>query len=168
MSNSLALIKGKCWVLGDDINTDQIISTRYMLLQSKEEMSKYALESILPEFSKQVQAGDIIAAGKNFGRGSAREQAPEALKTLGIGGIVAQSFSPIFFRNSINIGIPTFICRDVRDYLEQDDIIELDIERDSLRIINKSIELKIEIMPPIIKGIMRSRGLVNFYLQQKG
>lgn len=167
MLDSLGLIKGKCWILGDNINTDQIISTRYMLLKSKEEMSKYALKSVLPDFSELVNAGDIIVAGKNFGRGSAREQAPEALKALKIGGIVAHSFSPIFFRNSINIGIPTFVCRDVNDYIEQDDVIEVDIERDSLRIISKNVELKLEIVPPIIKKIMGSRGLVNFYLQNR-
>ncbi|MDQ7094867.1 3-isopropylmalate dehydratase small subunit [Desulfosporosinus sp. PR] len=165
MLSSLSLIKGKCWVLGDDINTDQIISTRYMLLKSKEEMSKYTLESVIPEFSKYVNVGDFIVAGKNFGRGSAREQAPEALKALKIGGIVAQSYSPIFFRNSVNIGIPTFVCRNVTDYVEQDDLIEVNIFIDNLKIINKNIQLDIEKMPTIIKKIMDSGGLVNFYLQ---
>lgn len=96
---------GKVWVLGDDIDTDIIIPTEYLALKTIEEMKRYGFSPLRPELAGQIGKGDIIVAGKNFGCGSSREQAPEVIKALGIRCIIAKSFARIFFRNSINNGL---------------------------------------------------------------
>ena len=93
---------GKVWVLGDDIDTDIIIPTEYLALKTIDDMKQYGFTPLRPELAGQIQKGDIIVAGKNFGCGSSREQAPEIIKALGIQCVIAKSFARIFFRNSIN------------------------------------------------------------------
>ena len=96
---------GKVWVLGDDIDTDIIIPTEYLALKTIDDMKQYGFSPLRPELAGQIQKGDIIVAGKNFGCGSSREQAPEIIKALGIQCVIAKSFARIFFRNSINNGL---------------------------------------------------------------
>ena len=96
---------GKVWVLGDDIDTDIIIPTEYLALKTVEDMKPYAFSPLRPELAGQIKPGDIIVAGKNFGCGSSREQAPEVIKALGIKCVIAKSYARIFFRNSINNGL---------------------------------------------------------------
>lgn len=96
---------GKVWVLGDDIDTDIIIPTEYLALKTIDDMKQYAFSPLRPELAAKIQPGDIIVAGKNFGCGSSREQAPEIIKALGIRCVIAKSFARIFFRNSINNGL---------------------------------------------------------------
>ena len=93
---------GKVWVLGDDIDTDIIIPTEYLALKTIDDMKQYGFSPLRPELAAQIKPGDIIVAGKNFGCGSSREQAPEIIKALGIQCVIAKSFARIFFRNSIN------------------------------------------------------------------
>ena len=93
------------WVLGDDIDTDIIIPTEYLALKTIDDMKQYGFSPLRPELAGQIQPGDIIVAGKNFGCGSSREQAPEIIKALGIQCVIAKSFARIFFRNSINNGL---------------------------------------------------------------
>ena len=93
---------GKVWVLGDDIDTDIIIPTEYLALKTIDDMKQYGFCPLRPELAGQIQKGDIIVAGKNFGCGSSREQAPEIIKALGVQCVIAKSFARIFFRNSIN------------------------------------------------------------------
>lgn len=96
---------GKVWVLGDDIDTDIIMPTEYLALETIEDMKPYAFSPLRPELAAQIRPGDIIVAGKNFGCGSSREQAPEVIKALGIRCVIAKSYARIFFRNSINNGL---------------------------------------------------------------
>lgn len=96
---------GKIWILGDDIDTDIIIPTEYLALKTVQDMAPYAFSPLRPELAGQIKEGDIIVAGKNFGCGSSREQAPEIIKALGIQCVIAKSFARIFFRNSINNGL---------------------------------------------------------------
>ena len=96
---------GKVWVLGDDIDTDIIMPTEYLALKTIDDMKPYAFSPLRPELAAQIRPGDIIVAGKNFGCGSSREQAPEVIKALGIRCVVAKSYARIFFRNSINNGL---------------------------------------------------------------
>ena len=95
---------GKVWVLGDDIDTDIIIPTEYLALKTIDDMKQYGFSPLRPELAGQIQKGDIIVAGKNFGCGSSREQAPEIIKALGVQCVIAKSFARIFFRNSIKEG----------------------------------------------------------------
>lgn len=101
----MAQFTGRVWVLGDDIDTDIIIPTDYLALKTIDDMKQYGFSPLRPELAAQIKDGDIIVAGKNFGCGSSREQAPEVIKALGIKCIIAKSFARIFFRNSINNGL---------------------------------------------------------------
>ena len=103
-------IEGRVWKFGDNIDTDLIVPGQY-LDAPVEEAVKHALESVRPDFAKEVREGDIVVAGKNFGCGSSRENAPIVLQKLGVGCIVADSFARIFFRNSIAIGLPLVTCK---------------------------------------------------------
>ena len=105
---------GKVWVLDDDIDTDIIIPTEYLALKTIDDMKQYGFSPLRPELAGQIQKGDIIVAGKNFGCGSSREQAPEIIKALGIQCVIAKSFARIFFRNSINNG--TVVMNEHVDY----------------------------------------------------
>ena len=112
---------GKVWVLGDDIDTDIIIPTEYLALKTIDDMKQYGFSPLRPELAGQIQKGDIIVAGKNFGCGSSREQAPGVLKALGVQAVVAKSFARIFYRNSINIGLPVIVCKDLPDEVNTGD-----------------------------------------------
>src|SRR5690554_5949456 len=100
------IFKGKAWTFKDNIDTDVIIPARYLNTTDPKELAAHCMEDVEPEFSKKVAEGDIIVAGKNFGCGSSREHAPLAIKSSGVSCVVAKSFARIFYRNSINIGLP--------------------------------------------------------------
>ena len=110
---------GRAWVFGDDINTDVMAPGLYFK-SSMEEMAKHCLEAVNPDFSRQVQPGDIVVAGRNFGAGSAREQAVMALTHLGVGAVLAVSFGRIFYRNALNFGLPALIWPDAGTVLPGD------------------------------------------------
>ena len=129
------IIKGKVWKFGDDINTDDISPTKYITI-SREEVAKHSLESINPRFPREVKAGDIIVAGRNFGCGSSREEAPTALKDRGVAAVVAESFARIFFRNAVAIGLPVAVCSGVANAFNEDDEMELDLN--NARVVNAS------------------------------
>ena len=114
---------GKVWVLGDDIDTDIIIPTEYLALKTIDDMKQYGFSPLRPELAGQIQKGDIIVAGKNFGCGSSREQAPEIIKALGIQCVIAKSFARIFFRNSINNGLLLIEQPDLHDDIKEGDTI---------------------------------------------
>ena len=107
--------KGTIFKFYNDLDTDQIIASQYLLLPNLEEMKAHTFESQDPDFAKKVQPGDFVVAGENFGCGSSREQAPGVLKALGVKAVIAKSFARIFFRNAINIGLPAIVCKDLPD-----------------------------------------------------
>ena len=113
---------GKVWLLGDDIDTDIIIPTEYLALPTVDDMKRYAFSPLRPELAGQIAPGDIIVAGKNFGCGSSREQAPEIIKHLGVACVVAKSYARIFFRNAINNGL-LLIESDLHDHVAEGDLI---------------------------------------------
>ena len=106
---------GTIFKFHNDLDTDQIIASQYLLLPNLDEMKGHAFESLDPDFSKKVKPGDFVVGGENFGCGSSREQAPGVLKALGVQAVVAKSFARIFYRNSINIGLPVIVCKDLPD-----------------------------------------------------
>ena len=118
---------GKVWVLGDDIDTDIIIPTEYLALKTIDDMKQYGFSPLRPELAAQIKPGDIIVAGKNFGCGSSREQAPSVLKALGVQAVVAKSFARIFYRNAINIGLPVIVCKDLPDAVSTGDEMDLSL-----------------------------------------
>src|SRR2546425_9249083 len=117
--------RGRVWTFGDDISTDHIIAGKYLGTTDSKVFAEHAFEAVDPTWAKKVQPGDIIVAGDNFGCGSSREQAPVALKTLGISAILANSFARIFFRNAINLGFPVIECPGLKTKVEAGDVVEL-------------------------------------------
>ena len=113
--------KAKIWVLGDDIDTDIILPTEYLAMKSVEDMKPYAFSPLRPELAGLIKPGDMIVAGKNFGCGSSREQAPEVVKALGISCVVAKSYARIFFRNAINNGLLLIENEDLHDAVTEGD-----------------------------------------------
>ena len=118
----MAQFTGKVWLLGDDIDTDIIIPTEYLALPTVDDMKRYAFSPLRPELAGQIAPGDIIAAGKNFGCGPSREQAPENIKHLGVACVIAKSYARIFFRNAINNGL-LLIESDLHDHVAEGDVI---------------------------------------------
>ena len=151
----------RVWLFGDDVDTDQIIPGRYSpYMTSEDELHKYAFIENRPEFSAQVQPGDVIVAGRNFGCGSSREYAPRALLKCGVAAIIAPTFARIFFRNAINLGIPLFeadLTGDVADGEEA----TLDIEASRLLTAHGVHDLPPQ--PEFVQQIQREGGIVAYY-----
>lgn len=126
---SIARIKGKVHKFGDNINTDLISPAQYMEM-SNEIIAQHAMEGADPEFMEKMKPGDIIVAGKNFGSGSSRETAPLALKNAGVSVVIAEFFARIFYRNSINIGLPVLMTKDTSS-IQDDDELEVDAQRNN-------------------------------------
>ena len=157
----------RAWVFGDDVDTDQIIAGRYLVKREPRELAKHVMESIAPNFAKEVREGDVIIAGKNFGCGSSREQAPIALKAAGVSAIVAESFARIFYRNAINQGLPAIVCKDVSKKFEPGDEIEVDLKRGEVRNLRTRESFKIEPLPGFILDIINAGGLLNYLKHRK-
>ena len=122
----LDLIHGRVWLFGDNVDTD-VITPGVYVDAPLEEMKKHVLEALNLRFPKEVKAGDIIAAGKNFGCGSSRETAPDAIKALGVGAVIAESFARIFFRNAISIGLPVLPCPGISGAFREGEEAEVDV-----------------------------------------
>jgi 3-isopropylmalate/(R)-2-methylmalate dehydratase small subunit len=155
-------MKGKVWKFGDDVDTDIIIPGRYLVLRDEKELAACVMEGCDPDFSEKVSEGDIIVAGKNFGCGSSREHAPIAIKGAGVAAVVAESFARIFYRNSINIGLPLIEAQNVSKSVSEGDIIEIDVDKGTLKDLDTSEEFEIKPLPEFMLGIMNEGGLINY------
>lgn len=149
---------GKVWVLGDDIDTDIIIPTEYLALKTIEDMKQYGFSPLRPELAGQIREGDIIVAGKNFGCGSSREQAPEIIKALGIKCVIAKSFARIFFRNSINNGLLLIEQPDLYDEMAEGDEITVTVNE---QVDYKGKQYPIASLPQNLVDIIAAGGLVK-------
>ena len=149
---------GKVWVLGDDIDTDIIIPTEYLALKTIDDMKQYGFSPLRPELAAQIQEGDIIVAGKNFGCGSSREQAPEIIKALGIQCVIAKSFARIFFRNSINNGLLLIEQPDLYDVMKEGEAITVTVNQD---IDYQGKKYPIASLPDNLVEIIQAGGLVR-------
>jgi 3-isopropylmalate/(R)-2-methylmalate dehydratase small subunit len=155
------MIKGKAWNYGDNVNTDFILPGIYLELTEPEEMAKHAMEGLDVKFADEVEEGDVIIGGRNFGLGSSREHAPLALKHAGVGAVIAESFARIFYRNAINIGLTVLECQGISPMVKTGDIIEIDTDEGVLKINNReSIEFKP--IPEFMKRILEAGGLRNY------
>ncbi len=154
------MIKGNIWKFGDNVDTDQIISSQYILFPTIEEMVAYTFESLSPDFAKGFKQGDIIVGGYNFGCGSSREQAPRVLKALGTSAVIARSFARIFFRNSINIGLPLIICDELYDDVTEGD--ELNVSFEEGEIIHAGKTHTFNKFPEHLLKIMKYGGLIEY------
>ncbi len=149
---------GRAWVFGDDIDTDVLAPGAYMK-GSIETLAAHCLEAVDPAFAREVRPGDVVVAGKNFGMGSSREQAPQALKHLGVSAVIARSFAGIFYRNALNLGLPALESRDVAR-IGPGDRIEVEPEAGTLRNLTTGETLTAEPLPAFLVEMLRDGGLV--------
>ncbi len=161
------IVEGKAIKLGDNINTDFIISGRYKFsITDMQELSKHIMEDIDPEFPKKIIPGkSIIVAGKNFGMGSSREQAPLVIKEAGITAILAKSFARIFYRNGFNIGLPLIEVE--TDKILEADNLKIDLVKGQVKNLTNNTILTIKPFPHFMQELLVSGGIVN-YLKKYG
>ena len=157
---------GKVWVLGDDIDTDIIIPTEYLALKTIDDMKQYGFSPLRPELAGQIQKGDIIVAGKNFGCGSSREHAPLAIKCAGVSCVIAETFARIFYRNSINIGLPIIECPEAAKAIAAGDEVEVDFDSGVITDKTTGQSFQGQAFPEFMQKIITAGGLVN-YINQK-
>ena len=156
----MSVIRGNVRKFGNAIDTDIIIPARYLVLPL-DEMRHKAMEPIRPRFAERLSPGDIIVAGRNFGCGSSREQAPAVLRELGITAIVAVSFARIFFRNAVNLGIPVIECEGIYSQVNEGDAIEVDPARGEVRIAADNRVFPGTKLPQFLLDIINDGGLIR-------
>ena len=159
-------VRGRAWKLGDGIDTDMIIPARYLALPLGE-MKHRAMEPLLPDFAGAVSDGDVIVAGRNFGCGSSREQAPAVLRELGIRAIVAVSFARIFFRNAINLGVPPVECPEAYEHVRDGDLVEVDPLSGRISMVESEKVFEGSRLPDFMIQIVDDGGLIPHLLARQ-
>lgn len=158
-------ITGKAHVYGDHIDTDTIISAKYINKVALDQLHKFALESLDANFSNKVSKGDILVGGKNFGCGSSREVAPMVLRDAGISVVIAASFARIFFRNAINIGLPVLAIG--HHEIHDGQIVEVDLTQSLVKLESTDKIYRGNRLPPIVLEIIKEGGLLNYMTKHK-
>lgn len=157
--------QGNVWKLGDDIDTDIILPTEYLVFPTIAEMKPYAFSPLRPELAGKIEPGDIIVGGENFGCGSSREQAPEVVKALGVRAVIAKSFARIFFRNAINNGLLLIECRELPDEVCEGDTLTVTVGE---KIHANGKDYKIAALPENLMEILNAGGLVKAMRKRNG
>ena len=155
------IYKGQVHKFGTDVNTDDIIAAKYLNTTDKKELASHCMEHIDKDFMKKVKPGDIMVAGRNFGCGSSREHAPIAIKAAGISCVIAESFARIFFRNSINIGLPIIESKEASSRIRNKDVVQIDTAKGVIRNVTRKENYKIEKYPQFMQKIFTSGGLIE-------
>ena len=154
------MLKGKAWKFPDNISTDHIAPGRLFHLRSNlPEFAKHVLEDADPNFASNVQKGDFVVAGSNFGLGSSREHAPQIIKLSGVSAVIAKSFARIFYRNAINIGLLAIECD--TDGIDAGDELDLDIKAGTLKNLTKGTTTMIEPLPDVMIKLLEDGGLIE-------
>ncbi len=159
---NLKNISGQVWKYGDDIDTDVIIPARYLNTSDPDKLARHCLEDLDAEFREKMKTGDIIVAGENFGCGSSREHAPLALKGAGVGCIIAASFARIFYRNSINIGLPIVESEKAASEISQGDEVRINLNEGIVTNITQKEKYAIDPFPPFIQKLIEAGGLIEY------
>jgi len=161
------ILKGKAHVFGDHVNTDYIISGKYKFKTlDMRELACHLMEDLDPDFCRRVEDGDFIVAGINFGCGSSREQAPLAIKHAGVAAVLARSFARIFYRNSINKGLPLVECD--TSGIKTGDLLEVDLVKGEVRNLSTGAVIKTEPLPLVMRRILEEGGLVEHMILHGG
>ncbi|HEV2519544.1 MAG TPA: 3-isopropylmalate dehydratase small subunit [Thermoplasmata archaeon] len=155
------VIEGRVWVLGKDVDTDQIISGKYLTIIDPEELKKHVFEIALPEFAQGARPGDIVVADENFGCGSSREHAPQALRAIGVSAILADSFARIMFRNAINLGLPAIEVRGVRSLFEKGDTARIEMGAGRISNLRTGRTIPFPPLPSQVLDLLEAGGLVE-------
>lgn len=153
--------KGRVHKYGNNVDTDVIIPARYLNIHDPQELASHCMEDIDADFVKKVKAGDIVVAGENFGCGSSREHAPATLKTCGVSCVIATTFARIFYRNSINIGLPILECAEASQKIEDGDQVEIDFNTGIITNVTKKETYQALPFPDFIKDMIAKGGLLN-------
>lgn len=153
---------GKVFKYGENVDTDVIIPARHLVTSDPAELAKHCMEDIDKDFVKNVEVGDFIVAGKNFGCGSSREHAPIAIKASGISCVIAPTFARIFYRNAFNTGLAILECEEAANKIMQGDQLEVNFDTGEIKNITKGESYQAEPFPPFIQKIIDNDGLVNY------
>ena len=154
--------QGRVHTYGDNVDTDVIIPARYLNTSSHEELAAHCMEDIDKDFVSRVRPGDILVARKNFGCGSSREHAPIAIKASGISCVIASTFARIFYRNSINIGLPIIECPEAAEAIQAGDEVEIDFDTGIITDKTQNRQFKGQAFPPFMQKIIAAGGLINY------
>ncbi|MCE5221141.1 MAG: 3-isopropylmalate dehydratase small subunit [Clostridium sp.] len=160
-------VKGKVFKYGDNVDTDVIIPARYLNTSDAKELAAHCMEDIDVDFVKNVKDGDIIVANKNFGCGSSREHAPLAIKTAGVSCVIASTFARIFYRNSINIGLPILECDEAVKSIDAGDELEVEFSTGLIKNLTKNQEYQGEAFPEFMQEIIDNDGLIGYIGNKK-
>ncbi len=155
-------VKGRVFKYGDNVDTDVIIPARYLNTSDAKELAAHCMEDIDVDFVKNVKDGDIIVANKNFGCGSSREHAPLAIKTAGVSCVIASTFARIFYRNSINIGLPILECDEAVKNIDAGDELEVDFKSGLIKNLTKNQQYQGEGFPEFMQKIIDNDGLIGY------
>ena len=162
------MLKGKVHKYGANIDTDVIIPARYLMLSEPEELAEHCMEDIDKEFLSRVKPGDIMVATTNFGCGSSREHAPLAIKAAGISCIIAKSFARIFFRNSINTGLPLLESEEAVDNIDAGDEVEVDLAAGTINNLTKGQKFTAKPYPDFMSELIADGGLIEHTKKRLG
>ena len=160
------IIKGNAWKFQDHVNTDEIIAAKYLNTTDPAQLGEHCMETLDAEFSKKIKKGDIIVAGTNFGCGSSREHAPVSIKGSGISCVIAKTFARIFFRNSINTGLPILESKEASEDIKEGDEIEVNLEKGEIKNLTRNRVYRAMPFPKFMEEIVKEGGLLN-YLKSK-
>jgi 3-isopropylmalate dehydratase small subunit len=156
------ILRGKVWRFGNDVDTDLIIPARYLNTSDPKELAAHCMEDADATFAGKVNPGDIIAAGKNFGCGSSREHAPISIKTAGVSCVIAASFARIFYRNSINIGLPILESPEASQAIAEGDQVEVDLSSGKITDLTSGKTFQAVPFPPFMQELIKAGGLISY------
>ena len=160
-------VEGKAFKYGDNVNTDEIIPARYLNRSEPEFLAEHCMEDIDKSFVSEKEPGDIIIAGKNFGCGSSREHAPIAIKAAGISCVIAENFARIFYRNSINIGLPIIECAEAVAGIERGNRLRVNLAAGKIENLTTGKKFIFRPLPDFAQEIVRAGGLMNYVVHRK-
>ncbi|GAC1368318.1 MAG: 3-isopropylmalate dehydratase small subunit [Ktedonobacteraceae bacterium] len=158
---------GRVWKFADNINTDVIIPGRYNVTTDRAQLAKYCFYELYPEFAQQVQPGDIVIGGHNFGCGSSREHAPAAILANQVKVVIARSFARIFYRNAVNIGLPVLVCEEAVLGAEDGHNLDVNLETGEIRNLTTGQTFQSEPLDPFVARIVAAGGIIN-YIEEVG
>jgi len=158
-------LKGKVHIFGDNIDTDGIIPARYLITTDPKELAEHCMEGVDASWPKKIKPGDILVAGDNFGCGSSREHAPWAIKGAGVACVISKGFARIFFRNSINIGLPILEIAET-DHIKPGDELEVDLTAGVVKNLTRKETYKSQPFPEFLQEIISAGGLMKYVKTQ--
>lgn len=160
-------IEGRVWKFGSDVDTDAIIPARYLNQSDPKELAKHVMEEERPDFLREVRKGDILLADRNFGCGSSREHAPLALKAAGVSCIIAKTFARIFYRNSLNLGLPLLESSEAPEGIKDGDRVRINLANGEIFDITQNRKFRANPIPPFMQELLNDGGLIR-HLRKRG